>query len=246
MIDDRLFEVSPRLGIHFEPIADGLPVLIIDNFYLHADELRSQALTLQFGPAHRAYPGRVAPLTSAGETLTSLLIRLLGIVNRRYLPRLPATQRIGDLTQAITDFAIVDLHPSDLGRHQRVPHVDPAPIFGLVYLNHEDRGGTLFFRRSGDRSAATPAPGYPTHSGDGFELVGRIAPAFNRLVVYPGFVPHSGEIAGDWITSDERFTSPRLTQWIIFRISDPQPRSPARLGGGAAIGGGGGGATFID
>ena len=53
-------------------------------------------------------------------------------------------------------------------------------------------------------------------SRDGFELCGRIAPVFNRLAIYPGFVLHSGEIAGDWIRSDERFSNPRLTQRLIF------------------------------
>ncbi len=32
----------------------------------------------------------------------------------------------------------------------------------------------------------------------------------------PEFVPHSGEIAGAWIRSDERFTNPRLTQRLLF------------------------------
>jgi len=91
-----------------------------------------------------------------------------------------------------------------------------AFIFGLVYFNHEPRGGTLFFRNVADTPGSAPSPGYLTDSRDGFELAGRIEPAFNRLAIYPGFVPHSGEIAGDWIRSDERFTNPRLTQRLLF------------------------------
>ncbi len=37
-----------------------------------------------------------------------------------------------------------------------------------------------------------------------------------RLVIYPGIVPHSGEIAGDWIHGEERFRYPRLTQRFTF------------------------------
>ena len=86
------------------------------------------------------------------------------------------------------------------------------------------RGGTLFFKRTAEGSAE-PAPGYVVDSRDGFELCGRIAPVFNRLVILPPpgfffffffFVPHSGEIAGDWIRSDERFSNTRLTQRLIF------------------------------
>jgi hypothetical protein len=72
-----------------------------------------------------------------------------------------------------------------------------VPIFGLVYLNHEERGGTLFFRRSVQVAQSGPSPGYVTEDRDGFELAGRIEPRFNRLAIYPGFVPHSGDISGD-------------------------------------------------
>ena len=92
----------------------------------------------------------------------------------------------------------------------------PVPIFGLVYLNREERGGTLFFRRSGQVAQSSPSPGYVTEDRDGFELAGRIEPRFNRLAIYPGFVPHSGDISGDWITSGERYSSPRLTQRLMF------------------------------
>ena len=89
------------------------------------------------------------------------------------------------------------------------------PIFALVYLNIDDRGGTLFFRQTGG-PAARPAPGYLTESRDGFALRGRIEAVFNRLAIYPGFVPHSGDISGDWIRSGERHRSPRLTQRLMF------------------------------
>ena len=157
-------------------------------------------------------------LPEANASLHDFLARMLEMVNREYLPRLPVNPPMDPLTRLHSDFAIVDVHPDELADHQRIPHVDPVPIFGLVYLNHENRGGTLFFKDA-DRSAGdpeTPSPGYLTQSRDGFELWGRIEPAFNRLAIYPGFIPHSGEISGDWISSDERFTHPRLTQRLIF------------------------------
>jgi hypothetical protein len=189
---------------------------LIDNIYARPDEIRREALRLEFEPPADPYPGRVAVAPDANASLHDFLRRMLDLVNREYLPRLPANLPVPSLTRLHSDFAIVDVHPDDLADRQRIPHVDPVPIFGLVYLNEEDRGGTLFFKRTGDSAPPIPSPDYLTDSRDGFELAGRIKPAFNRLAVYPGFVPHSGEIAGDWIRSDERFTNPRLTQRLLF------------------------------
>ena len=218
MIDQNLFELSPAAKARFQLVADAFPVLLIDNVYARPDEVRREALTLEFEPPAHPYPGRVAVFPEGNASLHDFLREMLDLVNREYLPRLPVNPPMRPLGQVHTDFAIVDVHPDNLAGHQRIPHVDPVPIFGLVYLNREDRGGTLFFKEAGNSPANSrgPAPGYLTQSRDGFELAGRIEPAFNRLAIYPGFVPHSGEIAGDWIRSDERFTNPRLTQRLLF------------------------------
>jgi hypothetical protein len=215
MSDPDLFEISPDLEIRSEPVADGLPVLLIDNVFAHPEQIRRAALELNFEPSTTPYPGRTAVFEEVNASLQAFLRWALDLVNGRYLPQIPRERGIGTLTQLHSDFAIVDVHPDQLAAKQRIPHVDPVPIFGLIYLNREDRGGTLFFKRTAEGSAE-PAPGYVVDSRDGFELCGRIEPVFNRLVIYPGFVPHSGEIAGDWIRSDERFSNPRLTQRLIF------------------------------
>jgi hypothetical protein len=38
----------------------------------------------------------------------------------------------------------------------------------------------------------------------------RVEPIADGVAICPAFVPHSGEIVGDWIGSNERFTNPRL------------------------------------
>jgi hypothetical protein len=141
----------------------------------------------------------------------------LETTNTRYLPNVPPIQGGGQpITQfgrIQTDFAIVDLHPKELSSAQGLPHVDPVPVFGLVYLNREVRGGTLFFKQisepAGDGS-------YLTESNDAFRLLGRIEAAFNRMAIYPGFIPHTGDISGRWIEGEERFNNPRLTQRFVF------------------------------
>lgn len=218
MFDEDLFQLRPGLSFRFELIADGLPVMFVDNLYQRADEIRETALSLDYGPAPFDYPGRVAPAPRDNPSLNRFLGELLALVNGQYLPRVPIAadgKRIEAFSRMHTDFALVDTHPDDLRKPQRAPHIDPIPVFGLVYLNHEDRGGTLFFRRTGESGATTDKRGYQTESGGGFELCGRIEPAFNRLAIYPGFVHHSAEI-GNWIETEDRFTSPRLTQRLMF------------------------------
>jgi len=218
MFADDAFRLRPGLSFRFETIAEGLPVMLVDGLYERPDELREEALSLDYAPAPFDYPGRVARMPAPNPSLTIFLRELLGLVNAQYLPRVPIAadgRRIANFHTVRTDFAIVDVHPDDLRPPQRTPHIDPIPIFGLVYLNREERGGTLFFEKV-DASRPEPASNsYLTESGSGYALRGRIEAAFNRLAIYPGFVPHSAEI-GRWIESEERFTRPRLTQRLMF------------------------------
>lgn len=200
-------------------IGGRLPVLIVDDFFKDPAAVRAAALRLSYRPPDYPYPGKLADLPGDERSLAPLLGTVLAFVNREYLPRIPPIAANGcPITQfgrVHTDFAITDLHPDELAETQRKPHTDPVPIFGLVYLNPEDRGGTLFF----DRPAALPNPdrrGYCASDDADFPFIGKIEGAFNRLAIYPGFVFHTGEIAGSWITNDDRFNSPRLTQRFVF------------------------------
>jgi hypothetical protein len=218
MFESDLFLLRPGLSFRFEMIAEGLPIMLVDDLYQRPDEIRETALSLDYQAAPFNYPGRVAPAPRGNRSLNRLLGELLALVNSQYLPRVPIAadgKRITNFSRMHTDFARVDVHPDDLRVPQRAPHIDEIPIFGLVYLNREDRGGTLFFRRLADSETAAEKQGYQTQSGGGYELCGRIEPTFNRLAIYPGFVHHSAEI-GSWIETEERFTSPRLTQRLMF------------------------------
>jgi hypothetical protein len=218
MFDRDLFQLRAGLSFRFEMIAEGLPVLLVDNLYQRADDIREAALSLDYRPVPYDYPGSIAEVPRDNPSLNWSLGQIQALVNSVYLPRVPISadgKRIANFSRMHTDFARVDIHPNDLNPDQRRPHIDPIPIFGLVYLNREERGGTLFFRKIGESDTPAEGSGYQTESGDGFELCGRIEPAFNRLAIYPGFVPHSGEIK-DWIETEERFTNPRLTQRLMF------------------------------
>jgi uncharacterized protein DUF6445 len=218
--DDQLFALNRRCAARMELVGGRIPVLIADDFYADADAVRGHALSLPFAPPPYPYPGALAEIDEANSSLTVVRNSILGLINREYLSRIPPIQGGGKpitaFARVMTDFARTDVHPNDLSADQRRPHVDPVPIFGLVYLNREERGGTLFFRNTAEPADDDRVKGYVTGDIPGFELIGGIEGRFNRLAVYPGFVPHTGQIEGEWIEGDERFAEPRLTQRFVF------------------------------
>ena len=200
-------------------IAPGVPAILIDDFFVDPHAAREYALGHAFKLSTTdLYPGSIAPTDAKDPTVDTIRQHLVGIVNTHYLPRIPLTQfgePIETVSWADIDFATVNLHPRDLQPAQSIPHVDGAAIFGLVYLNPLEKGGTLFFDRI-EGEDPEPADGYCNSSIPGFALKGKIDGVFNRLALYPGFVYHTGEIAGDWITDGRRMEDPRLTMRAIF------------------------------
>lgn len=208
-----------EVDVQFVTVGGQIPIILIDGIFRKPDQIREAALRLSYSPPPYPYPGKLAAIPEPNPSLAELRRKMLHLVNSQYLSRLPIAQdgrRIPAFQQLHTDFAVVDVHPDELSSAQRLPHTDPVPVFGLVYLNREERGGTLFFRQKDAPSDDEQEGGYLTATNDSFELLGRIEPAYNRLAIYPGFIPHSGEIRGDWIRGEDRFNSPRLTQRLVF------------------------------
>ena len=201
-------------------LLDGqIPVLAVDGIFDDPRRVREAALALDYGPGTAHYPGRTARFPPGDAALEGFLRKVVSLVEREYLPRLPALPDGRSLSRVRgidTDFAITDRHPDELDAEQRKPHIDFVPVFGLIYLNEEERGGTLFYKALSSKPPATAEKGYPAASYPGLELAGRIEGRFNRLAIYPGFILHSGEIEGNWIASDARFQAPRLTQRMMF------------------------------
>jgi hypothetical protein len=196
-----------------------VPVILVDEVYKHPGDVREAALALPFARGALHYPGRVAAAPTDSPSLGKLLTWVQELGSRVYLGLAPLTfegRQVRAFCEVGTDFAVVDVHPDDLDSRQRMPHVDPVPLFGLIYLNREDRGGTLFFEPAGSSGEVAGSSGYVTADSAGYRLLGRIEPRFNRLAIYPGSVPHSGEIDGEWIRSEGAIDYPRLTQRLMF------------------------------
>jgi hypothetical protein len=217
-LNQDLFATARAPQVQMDRLGGEIPTLAIDNIYLDPLAIRRAVLALDFSPGTAHYPGRVARFPPGDPSLVAFLRKVVALIDRHYLPLLPTLpdgRRAERIKGLDTDFAITDTHPDQLSPAQRRPHIDAVPIFGLIYLNEEDRGGTLFFK---PRQAASQAPhaGYQSGADADVELCGKIEGRFNRLAIYPGFVLHSGEIKGDWIRTEDRFTAPRLTQRLMF------------------------------
>lgn len=218
-MDDDLFEMPSEVDIRRLMIGGEIPIILVDGIFKDPDRIRKCALRLSYSQPPYPYPGRLAAIPEPNCSLSDLKRKILGLVNSRYLSQLPIAQngqRLLAFRNLHTDFGVVDVHPDELSPVQRLPHTDPVPVFGLIYLNREERGGTLFFKQRQAVKDQEHGGGYLTASDGAFDLLGRIEPAYNRLAIYPGFVPHSGEIVGDWIRGPDRFSNPRLTQRLVF------------------------------
>lgn len=218
-----LFASGSAPQVSFGLIDGQVPYLTVDGVFANPRAVREAALALPYSIGTAHYPGRVARFPAHDASLTSFIQKVVTLVMREYLPRLPRLpdgRQLSSLRGADTDFAITDTHPDQLSAAQRQPHTDAIPVFGLVYLNEEPRGGTLFFKRRPMLQSDADASPYPSRFDERYEVCGHIEGLFNRLAIYPGFIPHSGEIEGEWIGGQARFTSPRLTQRIMFYFHD--------------------------
>jgi hypothetical protein len=210
---------SPQLSIGY--IDERIPFATVDGVFADPGAVRAAALALPYAPGTEYYPGRVARFPDGDRSLAAFIQKVAGLVTREYLPRLPPLpggMRLSALRGIDTDFAITETPPEQLNEGQRQPHIDAVPVFGLVYLNEEPRGGTLFFKPRDEIRTDANASAYPSHDHERFEVCGHIEGRFNRLAIYPGFIFHSGEIDAGWIGTEARFASPRLTQRIMFHF----------------------------
>ena len=220
-LPDDLFATSASLAPRMQFLGGQIPYIVIDDVYRDPARVRQAALGLEFEPPSLHYPGRIAAIDDGNPTVAMLLRKLLQLVNREYLPRVPPIVHqegttVTAFSRLTTDFGIIDVPPDELLEGQRIPHIDPVAIFGLLYLNEEPRGGTMFFQPA--PAASQPSEdrrGYFREGDSGVRLIGKIEGRYNSLAIYPGFVPHSGEI-GKWIEAEERRTCPRLTQRFLF------------------------------
>ncbi len=208
------------------------PVVVIDDFATDPDALRDAAVAAVFGPAAHHYPGIRAALP--GDYLTMQLPVIHAAVE--------SMSGEAALETIDASFSIVTTPRAALSIAQRLPHCDAhdAGRIALVhYLSPGDRDGTGFFRHrsTGFESVDTrraaiyadqidaelrhrgpPPADYWTGDGALFERIFAMEPRYNRAIVYPSFVLHSGLIGADASLSPDPADG-RLTVTGFFSIT---------------------------
>lgn len=213
------------------------PLLVIDNFVAQPELLVAHACRQQFVANSPYYPGvrAPAPLQYQQFLLQSLRPLLLEVFA---LPLRP-------LSLSVCHYSIVTTPPTQLKLLQRIPHfdtVEPHALAAVHYLFQGDLGGTAFYRhrKTGferiDQSrmpqyyrsleSENDGPDLPKANagfiqGDTslFEQIANPQGVFNRLVIYPRNLLHSGHIPASSLLSGD----PRKGRLTISSFIDCQP-----------------------
>lgn len=200
------------------------PLLIIDNAHPCASELVEDAGSIQrFQPsAGDHYPGVKCVTSELYRTwLTSLVNAQLtpsnteSVCSRLAIPRSQCLQ-VAQSTYALTTTPAAQLRPV-----QMLPHFDTAKplVFAAVhYLSDTSLGygGTSFYRHNhtqmeriemsqlanyaacvkqeAQQDKRHLSPSYVNNSDQRFTQISRVDSQFNRLIVYPANLLHSGDI----------------------------------------------------
>jgi len=194
------------------------PIVVVDDVIDNPEALVDYAASLApFPPeAGNYYPGlrlHLPPDPIATDYVNAVCRTLGGLLGGAYGLRNFSVQG--------ASFSIVTKPASELQALQTIPHFDsPNPLFFAVlhYLSHHEGSATAFFRhartgfetmtlqragryakaREEDQAVYGRANGYVRGSGNGFEEIGRVEGRFNRLVVYPSNLFHSGILPDDY------------------------------------------------
>jgi hypothetical protein len=201
------------------------PLIAINDFWPDPDALREDAASLRMGPIGPHYPGVRALVPP----------RLAETMRRRIAPLL--TEHFGlDPAPAVSEayYSLVTTAPAALAPIQRLPHfdgVEPGRIAMLLFLGHDEQGGTAFYRQRSTRYESVDASrlarfkaelehGVRTHglpeaayiAGDTalYECIAVQPARFNRALVYAGNTLHCAYLPPDVTLSPDPLAG-RLT-----------------------------------
>ena len=230
---------SMNVAIH-EIGRSGSHVLVIDDFLDNARAVVEAAARLAPFPPEgdTAYPGLRRQIGPA-DPVSGYVVAAL----RTVAPHIRDAFDAASFAVTEASFSIVTTRPEHLLGVQRVPHIDSDDQALLAILHHLHDipdTGTAFYRhiatgleRADQASSATLRehlraeaalldPGSPAFAGETnstFEKIFEVEGRFNRLVVYPGALLHSGVISPDFAYSPDPRQG-RLTANIFIR-TDP-------------------------
>lgn len=229
--------VNPNAAIHLERIGQGgHPLLVIDDFLLEPQQLRQLAASSQaFAADNRDfYPGLRTPLPADYVAAWPLALTVL--------LRQALAQPDLSLQCLFHAFSLTTTPPQQLKPIQCIPHFDDENCHTLamvLYLFESDLGGTGFYRHNKTGlEAITPAnvsqymktlmaqasteglPAAAYSNGDSalYSRYHSVAGKYNRCVLYPSNILHSGDIKPELGLSADPLTG-RLTANMALLMS---------------------------
>lgn len=189
--------------------AEAQPLVVLDDFSVDPDALRSFAIDAAFEPARNHYPGVRAALP---ETYLAAQLPVIAAAAAE------AFGRRGPVQVIDASFSIVSTPADVLTVPQRLPHVDAFSVdrIALVhYLAPDNDDGTSFFRHRATefetvteerrdvffrhldtqlRHGGAPPAGYASGDSALFECVHTADAVYNRALLYRSWNLHSGAI----------------------------------------------------
>lgn len=216
------FEQHPEIRIQKSKIGnEKLPLLVIDNLVSQPELLVEFASKTNFSVNSPYYPGVRAEAPSQYkqfvlDELEEMLIDYFEL-------------KTSQLTFSFCQYSMVTTNPSDLHLLQRIPHFDSLDKNGLAavhYLFKKDLGGTSFYRHretqfesiDDDRRAIyfesmkkngdSNLPPAEYINGDTvlYERIAEQQGIYNRIIIYPRNILHSGSIPKDFIPDNNPLT----------------------------------------
>lgn len=206
----------PRIGLTGR---DKSPVTIIDDVLSNPEALKAEGQASTYSTEHRTfYPGHNGVI--ARESVLSVISALKPVIENVY--DLPLTNQI----RLSGYFGLVSTPPERLHLAQTIPHYDttnPRMLAVLIYLSGPPHGGTGFYRHKAtgiERMTLDNIADYNTalademaerdalprryfdNSDDQFTCIGKVDAAYNRAVIYPANLLHSGLIDPAHLSDD--------------------------------------------
>ncbi len=214
-MQDSLPALHPELSYKFYNVGrEKTPLLIIDNFLQDAQSLVDFCVTnARFSKVDNFYPGlrMAAParyIHAINHYLAELLSNIFGVAQN-------------NIAGGKALYSMVVTPPEQLEINQCLPHIDSylsSDLACVHYLCEQEKGGTSLYRhrKTGyekitretidhykqsvvDEGALTfTKKSYMNGSNNYFEQIAKVDAMFNRMVVYPSNILHSGNIAADF------------------------------------------------
>lgn len=185
-----IFQLNDKYQVTVETWRDQ-KIVIVDNIYTNPLSIKNFILTTPcFLDTESAYPG-FRSRSIIQSNLPMLCRKLVAL----YYPNLQ------DRIEFNNEFIGGIISPDSLidDRVYNV-HRDGYGLAGIIYFNDSDVGGTQFFERESEKN---------------YKLILQIPMRFNRLLLYPMDIYHSG-----WFVPESFNTEYRITQNIFYRATE--------------------------